>query len=132
MKRSPATVYFDGGCPLCAREIAHYRRCRAEADALVWIDAARDDAALAAAGLDRSAAMRRFHVRVEGQWRIGVPGFVALWERIPAYRGLAWWVRALHLEGPLQWVYERFAARRYARRCADDRCALPSKEGSST
>lgn len=123
--RPPATVYYDGGCPLCAREIAHYRRRRSAPGALVWIDAAQDDAALAAAGLSREAAMRRFHVRVGETWQIGVPGFVALWERIPAYRWLAVLVRTLRLQAPLQWLYRRFAERRYARRCGGDRCVPP-------
>lgn len=114
-----ATVYFDGGCPICAREIAHYRRRRILPGAVIWVDAASDDAALQAVGLTREAALRRFHVRVGDAWQIGVPGFLALWDRIPAYAWLARLVRGLRLQGPLQWAYLRFAERRFRRRCAD-------------
>ncbi len=30
------TVYYDGTCPLCRREIAFYRRC-AGATSIVWV-----------------------------------------------------------------------------------------------
>lgn len=30
-----ATVFYDGSCPLCSREIAHYRRLRG-AESLKW------------------------------------------------------------------------------------------------
>ncbi|CRI64811.1 hypothetical protein THIOKS12130002 [Thiocapsa sp. KS1] len=31
------TAYFDGGCPLCSKEIAHYRRID-KAGAIHWVD----------------------------------------------------------------------------------------------
>lgn len=37
------TVYYDGACPLCRREIEFYRRRRG-ADAIEWVDAAVGDA----------------------------------------------------------------------------------------
>ena len=131
MPRQPtATVFFDGGCPLCAREIAHYRRRRIPEGAIEWVDVARDDARLAVEGLERVTALKRFHVRVGSQWLIGVPGFVALWQRIPAYRWLAVLVQALRLSRPLQWVYLRWADRRYARRCDKAICFGPDASGS--
>ena len=30
-------VFYDGACPLCSREIAHYRR-RQDSDDLLWLD----------------------------------------------------------------------------------------------
>ena len=38
-------VFFDGGCPLCRREIAHYRRIDT-AQRLCWVDAASEPEAL--------------------------------------------------------------------------------------
>ena len=35
-------VLFDGGCPMCSREIAHYRRLGG-AEAIDWIDIAAAD-----------------------------------------------------------------------------------------
>ena len=56
------TVYFDGACPLCSQEIAHYRRA-AGADDITWVDAAVSDPASLGPGLTREAALARMHVR---------------------------------------------------------------------
>jgi predicted DCC family thiol-disulfide oxidoreductase YuxK len=38
------TVYFDGNCPICSREIATYRRSRG-GETIDWIDASHSEAA---------------------------------------------------------------------------------------
>ena len=71
------TVYFDGSCPLCRREIAFYRRLRG-AERLQWLDVS----AGAPLGQDLSceAAMRRFHVRdAQGRLLSGGAAFARLW-----------------------------------------------------
>ena len=80
-------VYYDGACPVCRREIAHYRRLRG-ADAIAWVDAATCDAPALGADLDRARALARFHVRAaDGTLVSGPRAFVAIWRRLPA---LAW------------------------------------------
>ena len=54
-------VFFDGGCPLCRREIAHYRRIDS-AQRLCWVDAASEPEALSRHGLSLEAAMAELHV----------------------------------------------------------------------
>jgi predicted DCC family thiol-disulfide oxidoreductase YuxK len=78
------TVYFDGSCPLCRREIALYRRARG-AERLAWVDVS----AGAELGTDLScqAAMRRFHVRqARGDLLSGGAAFARLWRALPAWR----------------------------------------------
>ncbi|MEO0881343.1 MAG: DUF393 domain-containing protein [Pseudomonadota bacterium] len=78
------TVYYDGSCPLCVREIGFYRKLRG-ADAIEWQDVStgllnEDD-------LSCEAAMARFHVRTrDGQLIDGGRAFVALWRQLPAFR----------------------------------------------
>ena len=117
-----ATVFYDGACPLCRREIAHYRRLRG-AERLAWIDVASVNAPLATYGLSRERAMARFHVRdAAGRWQTGAFGFAELWSHLPAYRWLARTLRSLGLLPLLDRVYVRFARWRLRRPCDDRTC----------
>ena len=118
-------VLFDGGCPLCRREIAHYRRRRG-AGAIDWIDLAPLAPDAPIDGIDWHTAMARLHVRdIRGQWHTGARAFVELWTHLRGYRHIARLVRALHLLPLLDRLYERFARRRYAARCSDLGCEPP-------
>lgn len=124
MKAARTTVFYDGDCPLCRREIKHYRGLQG-ADGLDWIDVARDEAALATFGLQRETAMARFHViDASGQWHTGAWGFIELWRHLPAYRWLAILLNSLHLVPALDWAYRRFARWRLQNRCSNDACNL--------
>jgi predicted DCC family thiol-disulfide oxidoreductase YuxK len=83
------TVYFDGACPVCRREIAHYRRQRGS-ESIAWVDASSCDEAQLGPGLDRSVVLSRFHVRnADGTLTTGAAAFVAIWRRLPAFSWLA-------------------------------------------
>ena len=117
-----ATVFFDGGCPYCRREIEHYRRLHG-ADRLLWIDITQEEAMLEANGLRKEDAMARFHVRdASGIWHIGAWGFVELWSHLPAYRWLARLLRTLRLVPVMDRMYNRFARWRLKRRCDAEQC----------
>ena len=82
------TVYFDGSCPLCSIEIAHYRSS-AGAGEIAFVDVS-DAAAPMDPDLGREQAMARFHVRLpDGSLHSGAAGFVALWQALPRWRWLA-------------------------------------------
>ncbi len=88
-RNSNCTVYYDGACPVCRREIAHYQRLRG-AEAIAWVDAATCDEGALGSGLDRSRALARFHVRdADGALVSGAQAFVAIWRRLPAFAWLA-------------------------------------------
>jgi predicted DCC family thiol-disulfide oxidoreductase YuxK len=127
------TAYFDGGCPLCSKEIAHYRRID-RAGAIHWVDITDDGGAMAEAGIDRTDAMRRIHAKeTDGSILSGVPAFVAIWRRLPGYRRLAALVQGLRLVGPLEGGYAHFADRRLRRRCKEGACTLtPVSDDSET
>lgn len=79
------TVYFDGACPVCAKEIDFYRR-QPGAETLAWVDAASCPEGDLGSDLDRDAALRRFHVRrPDGSLAAGAAGFAAVWQRLPRF-----------------------------------------------
>ena len=83
------TVYFDGDCPVCRTEIAHYQRQRG-AEAIAWVDASNCDEAALGSGVDRGMVLSRFHVReADGSLASGAAAFVAIWRRLPAFAWLA-------------------------------------------
>jgi len=90
MKTDPrCTVYFDGNCPICSREIETYRRSRG-GETIHWIDASHCEAAALSGDLDRAAALQRFHVRrPDGTLIAGAAAFVEIWKRLPAFSRLA-------------------------------------------
>ena len=119
-------VFFDGGCPLCRREIAHYRRIDT-GQRLCWVDAVSEPEALKTHGLSLQAAMAELHVLDgNGCWQRGIDAFLVIWQQLPAYRWLAKMVTTLGLRRPLAFAYRHFATWRNRRRCGDHGCAANS------
>jgi predicted DCC family thiol-disulfide oxidoreductase YuxK len=93
-----AMVHFDGACPLCRAEIAHYRKCGSQA---AFADLA--DGGALPSGVEREAALRRFHVTLEdGQVVSGAAAFAALWRRTPGWR----WAGRIGGAPPFVWIGE--------------------------
>jgi len=82
----PFAVFFDGGCPVCRKEIAYYQR-RSGGEKIQWIDITAIEGDEVAAGLDKAAAMKRFHVRRRsGEMVSGARAFTALWGELKSTR----------------------------------------------
>jgi predicted DCC family thiol-disulfide oxidoreductase YuxK len=76
------TVWYDGGCPLCQREIALMRRLdRRKAIHFVDISDAQS-----ICPIDRSALLARFHALEDGVLHSGAAAFGAMWRAIPMLR----------------------------------------------
>jgi predicted DCC family thiol-disulfide oxidoreductase YuxK len=116
-------VFYDGGCPLCRREIAHYQRIDRERR-IQWTDIQQQPDTLQAHGLSWQQAMQRMHVRdSDGQMVSGAAAFAALWRHIPRYHLLAVFVSLPGIHWLAEQVYSVFARRRYRSRCSDQVCA---------
>lgn len=121
-------VFFDGGCPLCMQEIAHYRRLDRE-EQIQWVDITRRPDQLAAHGLSLYTAMARFHVLdSRGIWQTGAWGFNEMWSHLPYYRWLARLLTALRLIPLLDKAYTGFARWRVRSRCGADGCRLHGED----
>jgi len=82
---SSLTVWYDGQCPLCRREIALIRRLD-HAAAIRFVDVA--EAELSACPTDRDALLARFHAEENGVMYSGAAAFAAMWRSIPLLRPL--------------------------------------------
>jgi ubiquinone biosynthesis monooxygenase Coq7 len=103
------TVLYDGGCPLCRREIAHVRGLAAQRpdSALCFVDVSAAEAKVPAA--ERAALLARFHVqRADGSRLDGAAAFVAMWGRLPGWRWLARLARLPGALTALEWAYRAF------------------------
>lgn len=117
------TILYNGACPICSREIAHYRSLAQKAGAsVVFEDLETTDLSLW--GLDADAARRRLHARQGGQILAGLEAFRAVWALLPGWRWLAW-LTGLPLIRPVTSAcYERLAAPLlYRRACRAGVCA---------
>ncbi len=122
-KHSRTTMFYDGGCPLCSREVAHYRGLDPNGR-IDWIDIHADPGAVDSIGVKYEEAMARLHVRDgAGKVKTGVWAFAAVWDALPYYRWLARILRALRLLPALDLAYTRFARWRFKRQaCATGSC----------
>ncbi len=116
-------IFYDGGCPLCNREVAHYRRLDRNGR-IDWIDIHANPRAVASIGVKYEEAMARLHVRDRaGKVQTGIWAFAAVWDALPYYRWLAGLLRALRLLPALDLAYTRFARWRFKRRaCTTGSC----------
>lgn len=78
------TVWYDGACPLCTREIALMRRLdrRGAIRFVDAVDPATD------CPLDRASMLARFHAREGDRLLSGAAAFAAMWRAVPVLRPL--------------------------------------------
>jgi len=98
------TVLYDGGCPLCLREIAHVKGLAERTNsALEFVDVSDGAMGCAIYANDREKLLARFHVqRSDGSRLDGAEAFVAMWSRLPGWR---WLARLARLPGGM-WTME--------------------------
>lgn len=132
----PLTLYYDGDCPLCAREI-HALRRRASPQRLQLVDISATDFDPAALGIERQALQDRLHARfADGHWVHGLDATFWSW----CAAGLGRWAAPLRwrlLRPVLALVYRLFCRLRPhlhwlphpdgAARCNAARCELPAR-----
>lgn len=130
----PLTLYYDGACPLCAREIRLLRR-HASATRLQLVDIAAAGFDPAPLGLSQVQLQARLHARfADGRWVSGLDATFWSW----CAAGLGRWAAPLRwplLRPLLELAYRLFCRLRPqlnwlphpdgARRCKADGCALP-------
>lgn len=150
----PLTIFFDGSCPLCTREIALLTKFDDQQQLRVVDCSATDFAPVE--GHAREAMMALIHARDEaGTWLIGAPVFAAAY-RATGFASIAslwgsprlqpmwsvvypWiarnrmWLSRLGAIDAMTWLLHRLHARAakkalaQSQACKDDRCDIDNK-----
>jgi predicted DCC family thiol-disulfide oxidoreductase YuxK len=98
------TVWYDGACPLCIREIALMRWLDAQ-HSIEFLDIAPADAVCP---LDRQLMLARFHASEDGDILSGAAAFAAMWRVIPLLKPLGFIARNRRVLQLLERLYNRF------------------------
>jgi predicted DCC family thiol-disulfide oxidoreductase YuxK len=126
-------VFFDGLCPLCSREINHYK-AQAGAGSIDFIDISETIFCAEAEGLDPRRVHRRFHVRNGPVVLDGVDAFREIWKLLPRYGWLVKLtgfrlVRLLFVAGYELFVLLRPLLPRKSRGCeSSPHCVIKERE----
>jgi predicted DCC family thiol-disulfide oxidoreductase YuxK len=99
------TVWYDGACPLCIREIALLRRLDWQR-AIDFVDLTPYDALCP---IDRQLMLDRFHAQAVGEPILsGAAAFAAMWRVVPLLKPLGLIARAPFVLNLLEKLYLRF------------------------
>ena len=98
------TVWFDGDCPLCTREIALMRRLDRRA-AIAFVDISGE---AGECPVERRELLARLHAEEDGRLVSGAEAFAAMWRAIPVLRPLGLLARNPTVLDLLERGYGRF------------------------
>lgn len=119
-------VFYDGGCPLCLREMQWLRR-RDRRGQIRFTDIAAADFEPSAVGKTQDELMALLHARLaDGTWLVGVEVFRRLY-RLVGFAPLVAVTRLPVVSQLLDWSYGLFARNRrwLTGRCRGGACAVP-------
>lgn len=129
----PLTLYYDGDCPLCAREIQLLRK-RASSERLSLVDISLSDFQVESTGHSKEALQNRLHAHFAGgQWVTGLDATLWSWRAA----GMERWAAPLTwpaLRPLLELAYRLFCRLRphlnwiphpdASKRCTDEQCEI--------
>lgn len=102
------TVWFDGSCPICTREIALMRKLD-KTRTISFIDITSPTSVCP---LNPAELLARFHVEENGTMLSGAAAFAAMWRAIPVLRPLGLLARNAVVFGLLERLYAVFLRHR--------------------
>ncbi len=121
------TVFYDGKCGLCSKEINHYRRI-APSGLFDWQDITESPDALHAEGINLSEGLKILHAKnIDGSLAIGVDAFILIWQQLARWRLLAIFVSLPVVRQFADYAYRKFAEWRFKRL---KHCQIAAKKDS--
>lgn len=98
------TVWYDGACPLCIREIALMRKLDRR-KAITFTDISTP---ASTCPIDRQLMLERFHASENGRLLSGAAAFAAMWRAIPMLRPIGLLARVPAVLAILEALYLQF------------------------
>lgn len=109
------TVYYDGKCGLCSKEINYYKRI-APPNIFNWHDITRDAETFTQKGYLLTDGLKALHAEdAEGHMHIGVDAFILIWKQLKYWRYLGFCVGLPGIRHLANFAYRVFANWRFAR-----------------
>ena len=119
------TVFYDGQCGLCSKEINHYRKI-APAGIFDWQDITRSDQSLKQSGITLVEGLKLLHAKDDNnQIHIGVDAFILIWKQLKKWHLLALFISLPIIRQMVNITYQLFAHWRFKRL---KHCQLAAKE----
>ena len=107
------TVFYDGKCGLCSKEINHYKKI-APQGIFNWQDITECDKELKQAGVSYSQGLKLLHsVDTHGRVHVGVDSFILIWNQLSRWNILAKIVSLPPIRQIVDLAYRKFAQIRF-------------------
>ena len=109
------TVFYDGKCGLCSKEINHYRKI-APKDLFDWQDVTKSTERLKEEGITLPEALKLLHAQDnQGKVHVGVDAFILIWTQLKRWRILAALLSLPLIKQSTDFTYRAFARWRFTR-----------------
>lgn len=116
-KENNITVYYDGSCPSCIKDMHTYDKLSIEAGKPVtWMDITGREDHLRRIGIDPVRALMELHIKDQNQNVLSeLDAYIVLMNRLPRLKPLAWLIGLPVLRPLFAKLYHWMVARRLNR-----------------
>jgi len=109
------SVFFDGKCNLCSKEIDYYQRI-APKNTFNWVDITKTPGELDKFEIKLSEGLKLMHVADnDNNILIGVDAFIIMWKQIKYWKFLGLFVSLPIVKQIAKFLYKHFAEWRFKR-----------------
>ncbi|MDF1683243.1 MAG: DUF393 domain-containing protein [Legionellaceae bacterium] len=119
------TVFYDGKCGLCSKEINHYRKV-APNGIFDWQDITEYSDNIKKEDISLSEGLKLLHAKDEkGLLHVGIDAFLLIWKQLKRWRILAAFIGLPGIRQIANLLYYQFASWRFKRL---EHCQLAEKQ----
>jgi len=113
--QKPHLVFYDDACPMCSKEIEHYRKLKTLTP-IKWVPIHQNEQTIIDLGFNKEELLKVMHIlRADGVIVTGAAAFATMWHAIKRYHYAGVLVYKFKLIPILDFFYNYFAKWRYKR-----------------